>query len=261
MIQLDLFYLPQPVCSPKGVRATLDLIDCLCSELSIPVMPKLNIEIPAYLAAGLLSGSKIAALSYLDSVRVPPPINIYAGGRLTFRFVNKPSGSSLFGSWQKPLTLHYTYVLSQLVELPLCAGGGLTSGDDAIEMIMLGATAVQFASAIVLHGFNRITNILSDMERFLEEGSYQDIDTLRGIAWREIGSPNETAFDNVRAEVDPALCSTCGRCLELVFCGAISEDRGRVHISSQRCDGCNLCTFVCEASAITLQQRQINGHV
>lgn len=261
MIQLDLFYLPQPVYSPSRVGAARNLIDGLCSELSIPVMPKLNIEIPAHLAADLLSGSKIAALSYLDSVRVSPPIDIYAEGRLTFRFVNKPSGSSLFGSWQKPLTLHYTHVLSQLVELPLCAGGGLKSGDDAVEMIMLGATAVQFASVVVLHGFNRITNILSDMERFLEEGGYQDIDALRGIAWRGIGSPDETTFDNVQAEVDPALCNTCGRCLELVFCGAISQDRDRVHISSERCDGCNLCTFVCETNAITLRKKQMNDHV
>jgi dihydroorotate dehydrogenase/NAD-dependent dihydropyrimidine dehydrogenase PreA subunit len=254
MIQLDLFYLPQPVCSSSTAAALRDLIDHLAANLSVPVMPKLNVEIPANFAADLFKDLSIGGIAYLDSVRVPSPIFVKRGGALAYRFISRPSASSLFGSWQKPLTLHYTDVLRKLTSFPLCAGGGLVSAHDILETIMLGATTVQLASTILLHGFKRINELVLNLTHLLEEQGYEDVNELRGKAHQHFGSQDETRFVKAKVAIDETLCNACGRCLDVVFCNAIKSEGGMIRISEDACEGCGLCTFICERGALILNE-------
>jgi len=250
MIQLDLFYFPQPICATENLRDLISLLKYLSVNLSIPIIVKLNIEMPVHLMARLLRNLDIAGISYLDSVHVPPPIMVETGGSLAHQFVKKPSICSLFGSWQKPLTLQYTHILSELTRFPLCAGGGLMNSKDAIEVLMIGATLVQFATAILLYGYRKITEIVTGIECFLSKSGYEDIGAIRGIAQQYMGLESETSFMNAKAEVDPTLCTQCGKCLNLVFCDAIVRKEGKIQVIRGRCEGCSLCKYICDAGAI-----------
>jgi Pyruvate/2-oxoacid:ferredoxin oxidoreductase delta subunit len=253
MVQLDFFYLPQPVCVARNATALTTLVTNLSHDLKIPIVPKLNIEIPAIFAAEVFRDTGIAGISFLDSVHVPPPILLDTGGRPAHRFVVKPSRASLFGTWQLPLTLHYTYLLSRFTTFPLCVGGGLMDSRDAIEIIMLGATAVQFATAILLHGYGRITEILRGIEEFLGQKRLDNVTALRGLAHQYLGGESETMFTTAQAKVDHDLCTRCDRCLELAFCTAIGLVDEHIQIIQSQCDGCGLCTFYCEAGALEVE--------
>jgi len=253
MIQLDFFYLPQPVCAPRNAAALTALVTSLSRDIGIPIIPKLNLEIPALFAAEMFRDTGIAGISLLDSVHVPPPVLPDADGRPAHRFVEKPSRASLFGSWQLPLTLHYTYLLSRFTPFSLCVGGGLLDSRDAIEMMMQGATTVQFATAILLYGFGRVTEIVSEIEEFLEQRHLDNVTALRGLAYRYLGSEGETMFTAARAKVDYDLCIRCDRCLELAFCTAIVLVDEHIQIIQNRCDGCGLCTFYCEVGALEVE--------
>jgi len=51
--------------------------------------------------------------------------------------------ASVGGPWMKPITLKLAWQASQAVKIPIIGGGGITSGEDAIEYFIAGATAVQ----------------------------------------------------------------------------------------------------------------------
>ncbi len=60
-----------------------------------------------------------------------------------------------------------------------------------------------------------------------------------------------------RAEIDPALCSGCGRCHEVCRFGAVRcWDSGACSIDGIRCEGCNACVHQCPETAISSRRRQ-----
>ena len=256
-IQLDLFYLPQPICSAHSMEGLVDLLGTLAAEISVPVVPKLNIEIPAYLAAQLFPQSGIAGFSLLDSVRVPSPIDVDQRGASRYRFVQKPGMSSLFGEWQLPLAQHYTLILGRLTDLPLCAGGGLTSARDALELIMLGATTVQYATAVLVKGYEYVRKLVGDLDNLLIALGYDTILDVQGISLKEQRTDAEGAtplFETAKVAIDYTRCTKCGRCLDLAFCNAIAHQGDFIRITQSLCDGCGFCTYFCGAEALSLER-------
>lgn len=245
MIQLDLFYLPQPRCSPESMSRLVELLHVLTSNMEIPIAPKLNLDIPVHYAAQILHGTGISAVFLIDSIRVPVPIDINQGGQSLIENLSGARECSLFGEWQKPLTLQYTSVIHHELGLPISAGGGLTSGFDAIEAIMFGATTIQFATVIIRHGHRQITKILKQMRLYMERNNIASLDEIRGAAHRFINWDGDEHFAPVQAVVNHDTCIRCGLCTRIVFCQDIHLDNeGRVKIEDT-CDGCGLCPSVC----------------
>lgn len=248
MIQLDLFYIPHPRCSPKSIQQLICLLTSLAPMLRIPIAPKLNIDLPAHYASQILADTPIAAAFAIDSIRVPVPIDLKKDMQSRMQYAVNAGECSLFGTWQKPITLQYTRTLAESLSRPLCAGGGLFTGLDAIEAIMMGATTVQFATAIIQKGFKQINIILNEIEEFLDAGGYNDIAEIRGLALeRFVLDERKIAFDDVKATVNHDLCIMCGRCTSQVFCSDIHIVNNKIEIL-EGCDGCNLCVSVCPTS-------------
>jgi len=261
-IELSLYYLPHP-CTSHNTEKLVNLFEYLSNEISIPLIPKLHIEIPANFAVNLLKNSRVDGVSYLDSIEVPPPIDVKGKGVPRHIYVEKPNICSVFGNWQKPLTLRYTYILAKSTRFPLCAGGGLLDGSDAIELIMLGATITQFASSIMAHGYGWITRIIDDMTNILNCLRCENVNEIRGLSYRYFGETSETLFLNVKAAINQKLCIhsgeitprgviRCRRCLDLAICDAIFEKEGIIRVNQKLCEGCGLCVAVCPEEAIKL---------
>jgi MinD superfamily P-loop ATPase len=52
------------------------------------------------------------------------------------------------------------------------------------------------------------------------------------------------------AEIDPKLCTGCGKCAELCEFGAVSEEGGTFSIDPIACEGCGVCAWFCPAGAV-----------
>ena len=50
--------------------------------------------------------------------------------------------------------------------------------------------------------------------------------------------------------IDPAMCTNCGRCIEVCQWHAITAVDGQTHIAERDCEGCGTCVLVCPVSAI-----------
>jgi dihydroorotate dehydrogenase (NAD+) catalytic subunit len=81
-----------------------------------------------------------------------------------------------------PLALRCVYDLAQVVDLPLVGIGGVSSGRDAVAMIMAGATAVGLGSAVYSHGPEVFGRIRDEMASLMLELGYTRLDEMRGAA-------------------------------------------------------------------------------
>ena len=244
MIQLDLFYIPQPRSSPENIKQLIELLSSLTSKVDIPIAPKLNHDIPVHYAARILQGTGIASVFLIDSIRVPVPIDIRQNGAPKMKFLRGARECSLFGEWQKPITLHYTSVIYHELGLPISAGGGFMNGDDAIEAIMWGATTVQYATLNIKHGYSQIKKLLKQIGSFLEQNNYSSVNELRGMAHKYINWNGQEDFEPARVVVNYDLCVDCGICTRTVFCEDIHLVHGKV-VVDPTCDGCGYCPSVC----------------
>ncbi|MBK9260762.1 MAG: dihydroorotate dehydrogenase-like protein [Polyangiaceae bacterium] len=78
------------------------------------------------------------------------------------------------------LRLRWLAVLSGQRNLSLAASGGVHTPLDAIKAVMAGAHAVQMVSALLLHGPERLREIMTGVKAFLEEHEYESLDQMRG---------------------------------------------------------------------------------
>jgi dihydroorotate dehydrogenase (NAD+) catalytic subunit len=94
---------------------------------------------------------------------------------------NRTGGLS--GPAIKPVALFMVYEVAGAVEIPVIGCGGITSGNDAIEFIMAGASAVQVGTA----SFNNpctLFDIMKGIEHFMEKEGIDDLAELIGAGRR-----------------------------------------------------------------------------
>jgi dihydroorotate dehydrogenase (NAD+) catalytic subunit len=76
------------------------------------------------------------------------------------------------------------YEIYRAVALPIIGTGGVSSGRDAVEMIMAGATAVGVGSAVYEEGPDVFARIAGEMDGLLSELGYGSVAGARGAAHR-----------------------------------------------------------------------------
>lgn len=142
-IQLDFFYMSGMIGTEGFSEKLILLLRELRKSLSIPVMPKLNVNLPKDYIMPLLVSAGIEYVSLLDSIR-SPYLDKKDGCYVLSNRLNAES-TSCFGHWQIPLTLGYTYTAAKH-GLKVCAGGGITCAEDVCKLIAAGAVTVQSAT-------------------------------------------------------------------------------------------------------------------
>lgn len=156
-IQLDFFYMGNLIGMDGLSGRIVTLLREMNSALRIPVMPKLNVNLPKDYIMPLLAAGDVEYVSLLDSIRSPYLQKNDDTYRLSERL--DAETTSCFGHWQLPLTLGYTYTAVKH-GLRVCAGGGITSADDVQQLLATGAATVQSASFLTKHP-SKLTQLIS----------------------------------------------------------------------------------------------------
>ena len=93
---------------------------------------------------------------------------------------NKFGGLS--GPAIKPVAVRAVYNLYKAVKIPIIGTGGVNTGEDAIEFIMAGATAIGVGSAIYYRGIDVFKKITNEMEVFMKKEGCKSVGDMRGVA-------------------------------------------------------------------------------
>ena len=98
--------------------------------------------------------------------------------RQTFALANKTGGMS--GPAVHPIAVRMVYQVAQVVKLPIIGMGGIENAEDAIEMILAGASAVSVGTANFYHP-TATMEIVRGIEDYMRRMKVDDIKDLVGI--------------------------------------------------------------------------------
>ena len=78
------------------------------------------------------------------------------------------------------LAMRWIAILYGRVKLSLAATGGIHTGADAAKMLLAGADVTHMCSALLKNGPDRLRNVLTELEAWLEENEYESVEQLKG---------------------------------------------------------------------------------
>ena len=97
----------------------------------------------------------------------------------------RPVLSTVFGGLSgpaiKPIALRAVYQVACAVDVPVIGCGGIVRGEDAVEFIMAGATAVEVGTATFANP-RAALDVLDGIERFMSDTGVSDVRELVGVA-------------------------------------------------------------------------------
>ncbi len=223
-----------------------------------PIMAKLAIE----------------ACDVLTSIRIAEAAGATAAGPtarwkgfyfdLDWRTTQARPGAGYGGTQATPLVC---YAIAEArtagLKIPMYGGGGVFNFEQAARIIMSGSQAVQFGALACAGGTNACKKVISDLNRWMDENGYPDMDSLCGDALKLFNMDKEfTAMRQNRladayqeAQVSDK-CIGCGRCVDVCWQQGIEMCDHRAQ-KTDKCIGCGYCFQVCPVGALHVEKEKI----
>jgi dihydroorotate dehydrogenase (NAD+) catalytic subunit len=99
----------------------------------------------------------------------------------TRKFILENKFGGVSGPAIKPMALKAVYDISQTVKIPIIGTGGITTGEDAMEMMLAGATLVGIGAGVYFgRGNNVYKNIIKEVEEIMREEKINRIESIIG---------------------------------------------------------------------------------
>jgi dihydroorotate dehydrogenase (NAD+) catalytic subunit len=91
------------------------------------------------------------------------------------------------GPAMRPIAVRCVRDICHAVDVPVVAVGGVTTGRDVVEMILVGAIAVGIGSAVYYRGMEVFQKVCEELQEYMERHGYGDLEAFRG---RVLSSPS-----------------------------------------------------------------------
>ncbi|MEA4947706.1 MAG: hypothetical protein VB058_09160, partial [Oscillospiraceae bacterium] len=191
-------------------------IEAVKKAVRIPVIAKFSaifhLNCKAWARAAVDAGAD--AISAADSIGPVMGINIEDGQPL----LGGPKGyGGLTGAALKPLVLRMVLEITEEVDVPVIGIGGISSGAEAVEYSMAGATAVGLSSASVLNGYELYGDVYDGIVEFMKRKGYNSLADFRGLTHQRIRERQEKKQQILHQVLLPQRnknkCTACGNCV------------------------------------------------
>jgi dihydroorotate dehydrogenase (NAD+) catalytic subunit len=152
-----------------------EIVKTLKGSIDKPVWSKLSPNVTDIVEIGQ-AASESDALVLINTVRAMA-IDIYARKPVLTNVYGGMSGSSI-----KSVGIRLVYEIKKELDMEIIGVGGIQNGNDAIEYIMAGASAVQVGTAAWKYGRGVFKSIMDQIAQFMEENHIRGIDEIIGVA-------------------------------------------------------------------------------
>ena len=222
-------------------------------SVSVPVIAKVSPNwrnITAEEAALRLLECGLDGVTAMDSVGTGMRFDLRTGRPL----LGKQGHGYLSGAGILPLSLKAVYEIARRTDRDIIGLGGITTGLDAMEMLMAGAACCGVCTYPIMYGPEAFAKLNRELAKALADHGFQRPEQVRGRAL-SAGDCPPIGFDEFC--YDGAKCTHCGRCISACAFHARSERGGAVAVDENLCRRCGLCFTVCKTGAITLKGRNL----
>ena len=88
------------------------------------------------------------------------------------------------------LPLRWVAILHGNVKASIAATSGIHTSQDVLKMLMAGADVTMMCSALLKHGAVRITEVVSELTRWMEEHEYESVSQMKGsMSQKSVADP------------------------------------------------------------------------
>ncbi|MFQ6098747.1 MAG: 4Fe-4S binding protein, partial [Armatimonadota bacterium] len=159
------------------------------------------------------------------------------------------------GPWSIHYVLRWIAETSPRLSIPIAASGGVTTHEDVVKLLLVGAQVVETCTAVVMRGYQAITELVEGVQQYMDAHGYRALHELRGKTCGKILGLDEVdrSFRTI-ARIDAERCIRCGTCYRVCIYDAVCEG-DEYSVIPEACDGCGLCAVLCPASSIEMVPR------
>ncbi|HEV8594218.1 MAG TPA: dihydroorotate dehydrogenase [Thermoplasmata archaeon] len=158
-------------------EAVEEITNAVKKAVKIPVFSKLSpnvADIASFADAAKRGGADaVTAINTIKSMAIAADLKMP---------VLKNRYGGLSGPAIKPVGLRCVYEIHESVDIPIIGVGGIETGQDAIEYLMAGASAVQIGTAILGRGIDVFAKVCDEMSVWMDANGYARVADLVGAA-------------------------------------------------------------------------------
>ncbi|MCD6377479.1 MAG: FAD-dependent oxidoreductase [Planctomycetes bacterium] len=183
----------------QNERAIAEIVKSIKAETSIPLFVKITPEggRQAQIAKVALDAGADGVGGNANRLAIPP-INIDNPTKSMYLLQEEVGMACMNGPWLKPLGLRDTYEMRKLCgpEAVIFGTGGITTWQDAAEMMMAGADLVGICTATLVYGFGFMPEFIHQFKQYMKEKGYKSPRDMRDILVPAItAAPDLTIYD------------------------------------------------------------------
>lgn len=153
------------------IKAAREVVDC---PLLAKITPNASDIVAIGQAAERAGADGVVAVNTVRAMK----IDIYQKRPVLSNKVGGLSGPSIF-----PIAVRCIYDLYSKLSIPIIGVGGVSTWEDAIEMHLAGAKAIEIGTA-VLQGIGVFRQIRQGVQAYLMEQGFADVSEIVGLAGR-----------------------------------------------------------------------------
>lgn len=167
-------------------QSSFDVVSAVKKVIDLPLIAKLTPQAPDI--AKIAKACEDAGADAICAINTAGPgmvIDIEA--RMPVLAFKK---GGLSGPMIKPIAIRCVYDIYTAVSIPIIGLGGVTTGKDAVEMIMAGASLVGIGSAVHYRGMGVFQEVNNELETWLR-GHDTTMEEIRGAAHGMTSAPHK----------------------------------------------------------------------
>jgi dihydroorotate dehydrogenase (NAD+) catalytic subunit len=158
-------------------KVVAEVTKAVKDRVRIPVFVKLSPNVTDITeVAKAAQGAGADAITAINTA-LGMAVNVDSGYPILGGILGGLSGPALH-----PIAVRAIYQIRRAVDLPIIGVGGVQDWRGALEMMMVGASAVQIGSAVTSHGLEIFRDVTTGMSKFLEQRGWGSIRQVIGIA-------------------------------------------------------------------------------
>lgn len=260
------------IAGPVAATGVVDAIECVAYTKAtivdlvrvvrqrapnIPILAKLtfNWGDELYPAAEAALAAGATGFTAIDSIGPTLQIDIETGEPTIGGVRNK---AWMSGAAIRPVAQAVVAELAtRFPDAPIVGTGGVIQAEDAVEMTMVGASALGVCTGPLLRGLEWFARTSEKLSAWLDSHGYADLTAVRGKALPKLHPVEDTR--RLTFEFNPMLCTLCDLCV--VLCPYDAREMGGGDkpktstltqiLDEDRCRDCGLCVEVCKPAALT----------
>ena len=92
------------------------------------------------------------------------------------------------------LPLRWIAILRDQTPVSLAATGGISTAEDVLKMLLVGADVTMMASALIQHGPAHLTHVLAGLTERMSQKGFESVDRIKGLVSQQ-RCPDPSAFE------------------------------------------------------------------